>query len=212
MGIRQNLNLFWAAGTGLAVYFLFVHAPQYLRTIDISPTLWIHIFGVYPIYLACIHNTLITPTTFSWSRGFHVWIGRVGLMLGVMGFITGVILEWRYFELEELGGAIGVTIGGTIQMMAQFLGYRAIKRHQQFKKELAEMLSSAKDNSVDAVDDKEIDDLKEKRDAALISHVYNMLGVFLLGCGIPSLNRLPFEQRGWIYYVLIVIFVLLMIV
>lgn len=213
MGVGKNLNLFWAAGTGLAVYFLFVHAPQYLATIDISPTLWIHIFGVYPIYLACIHNTLITPTTFSWARGFHVWVGRIGLVLGVMGFITGVILEWSNLDPDELGGAIGVTVGGTIQMTAQFFGYRAIKRHQRFKKELAEIIARhGLDGDDSDIDKKNIDDLREKRDAALISHVYNMLGVFLLGCGIPSMNRLPFKQHGWIYYLLIVVFVVVMMV
>ena len=237
-GIQQNFNLFWTAGTGLAIYFLFVHAPQYLSSFggvsNISPTLWIHLVGVYPIYLACIHNTLITPTTFKkWAKPLHIWIGRIGLTMGVVGFVTGVILEWTTLDRENLGGAIGVTIGGTIQMTAQFFGYRAIKRHQDFKKKISKLQQEAQVEQKNTIADDEngcpnddvnnnnnnkdeieiIDELKIKRDSALISHVYNMLGVFLLGCGIPSLNRLPLpEERSWIYYVLIVFFVVVMIV
>lgn len=81
-----------------------------------------------------------------------------------------------------------------------------------YKKELAEVMAREGSDGDDSnVAKKRKDYLREKRDAALISHVYNMLGVFLLGCGIPSMNRLPFKQRGWIYYVLSVAFVLIMI-
>jgi len=199
MGVKQNLNLYWVAGTALAVWMLFVNAPRFLANISVSPTLMLHLIGVYPIYLACIHNTLITPTTFSWARTTHVWVGRIGLIMGVVGFITGVVLTWYLsFDPDNMGGNIGITVGGITQMIGQVIGYHAIKRHQHAKAELAKI--------VDEVGCEErIDELRKERDEALKMHVCGMLFVFLVGCSFPSIMRIPVGDNNWIAYILMVI-------
>ena len=90
-------KLSWAAATSLCIYFLFIYAPKHLvsRKTDIPPLLIIHLIGAYSIYLACVHNILITPRCFNGrARPFHVWIGRFGLIVGVMGFVSRVIVTW----------------------------------------------------------------------------------------------------------------------
>lgn len=48
--------------------------------------------SIHSVYLVCVHNTLLTPSTFKGAaRPFHIWIGRVGLLLGVLGFVILVL-------------------------------------------------------------------------------------------------------------------------
>ena len=64
-----------------------------------NPLVYPHLIGAYSIYLVCVHNTLLTPSTFKGAaRLFHIWIGRIGLVLGVIGFITGAILVWFIYD------------------------------------------------------------------------------------------------------------------
>jgi Kef-type K+ transport system membrane component KefB len=116
-----------------------------------------------------------------------------------VGFITGVVLAWHLdFDPDELGFSIGITVGGTIQMLAQHLGYHAIKRHQHAKAEIAKIAGEV------GLEEK-VDELRKERDEALQMHVRCMLAVFFLGCGIPSIMRISVGDNNWITYVLIVV-------
>ena len=140
-GIQSNLNFYWLVGSILGIWFLFIHAPKYLSTRDdpITIGLVLHLFGVVPIYIVCIHNTLITPSTFehAYSRTAHVWLGRIGIVLGFFGFVSGVILEWFIFDSDF--GSIPITIGGTIQTIAQLFGWYYIKKYQKIKQQIKDI-------------------------------------------------------------------------
>mmetsp|Transcript_1774 Transcript_1774/g.2757 ORF Transcript_1774/g.2757 Transcript_1774/m.2757 type:complete len:242 (+) Transcript_1774:36-761(+) len=187
-------NIPWTIATCLCIWFLFLHAPHILSAKDyIQPLLYVHLIGAYSIYMACVHNTFVTPST---CRPLHVWIGRIGLVLGVMGFVTGSALVWFVNDFRQNWGfSIGITYGGFAQMQLQFMGYRAIRRFQNIKAQ------------IDAGEYKNEDErmaLQEDRDAQLKIHITSMINLFVLACGIPALIRIC-DGIGYAYIPILVI-------
>jgi hypothetical protein len=177
-------NIPWAIASALCLWFLFIHAPVVLLSQDhIKPLLYVHLIGAYSIYLVCLHNTLFTPSTLGGAaRPFHIWAGRIGLLLGVMGFYTGFVLTWFILEpAQNLGFSIGITYGGIAQMQVQFLGYRAIRRFQKVK---------AKIEAGEFENQRELLSLEDEQDQHLAIHITSMINLFVLACGIPALIRL----------------------
>jgi len=174
----------WAISTTLCLWFLFRHAPTHLSQKEsIHPLVYPHLIGAYSIYLVCAHNTLLTPSTFKGTaRLFHIWIGRIGLALGLMGFITGAILVWFIYDYtENWGFSIGITVGGIQQMAAQYKGYKAIRSFQKIKLQI----SSGKYK-----DKEEVIALHDEQDKQLSIHIENMVALFVMACGIPALIRI----------------------
>eukprot|EP00956_Cyclotella_meneghiniana_P026464 scaffold57263_cov59-Cyclotella_meneghiniana.AAC.1 len=136
------------------------------------------------LYLVCAHNTLLTPSTFKGAaRPFHIWIGRVGLLLGVMGFVTGVVVVWVVYDYtENWGFSIGITFGGIQQMIAQYKGYKAIRSFKDIKSEISS--GKYKNNET------EFKLLREEQDKQLSTHIECMINLFALACGIPALIRI----------------------
>ena len=123
--VPPSMTISWVISTGFCFWFLWIHAPVVLSAKDyIEPLLYFHLVGAYSIYMACAHNTLLTPSSLGGAaRPFHVWIGRIGLLLGVMGFLTGAILTWFIMDYTQSWGfSIGITYGGLEQMRAQITG------------------------------------------------------------------------------------------
>ena len=181
--VPPTLNISWVLATSICIWFLFIHAPPYLLAKDyIQPLLYVHLFGAYSVYLACVHNTLLTPSTFGGAaRPFHIWIGRAGLVLGVFGFITGFILTWFIYDASnDLGFSIGITYGGVAQMHVQIMGYRAIRRYQDFKSQIEAGEYENQD---------ELIALEDEQDTQLSIHIVAMINLFALACGIPALIR-----------------------
>ena len=135
--INKNFNIYWLTTTMLAVWFLFVHSPPLLKSRNVSlstdaPFVY-HLIGSYSIYITCIINTLITPSI---AKFAHVYIGRIGMILGVLGFIFGLYLSWyphRPNGRPPLEFSIGITIGGIAQILLQFHGYKCIKQYQTLR-------------------------------------------------------------------------------
>ena len=175
----------WVIATTLCLWFLFYHAPAHLsQKTSIHPLLYLHLIGAYSVYLVCVHNTLLTPSTFKGAaRPFHILIGRVGLVLGVMGFVTGVVVVWIIYDYtENWGFSIGITFGGTQQMIAQYKGYKAIRAFQDIKRQISS--GEYKNN------EKELNLLRKEQDKQLSTHVECMIRLFVLACGIPALIRI----------------------
>ena len=130
----------------------------------------------------CTHNTLLTPSTFKGAaRKFHLWIGRIGLLLGVMGFVTGAILVWFIYDYtENWGFSIGITFGGIQQMISQYKGYEAIRSFQNVKVQI----ESGEYNK------EELIALQDEQDKQLSIHIENMVALFVMACGIPALIRI----------------------
>mmetsp|Transcript_54116 Transcript_54116/g.114971 ORF Transcript_54116/g.114971 Transcript_54116/m.114971 type:complete len:231 (+) Transcript_54116:52-744(+) len=187
-------NPYWAIATCLCIWFLCIHAPVVLSAKDhIRPLLYLHLVGAYSVYAACVHNTLVTPTK---SRPFHVWIGRFGLVLGVVGFITGFVLVWFINNFRQnYGFSIGITYGGMAQMQLEFVGYRAIRRFQKIKAQIA---------ACEYKSEQELLALQDEQDAQMKVHVQSMMNLFVLACGIPALMRIC-DAAGYAYLPLLLI-------
>jgi len=198
----KNVNIYWLSATGLAIWFLFVHSPPLLRSRNVfqdAPFLG-HLIGAYSIYLSCIHNTLVTPSV---KASSHIMVGRVGMALGVIGFMFGMYCSWwpGRDPLPPLGFSIGITIGGVAQMGLQIAGYSAIRRFQKLRDQLDE--STPEQDSFLLVDREELERQKKK---ALIAHIDSMVSLFVIACGTPAALRLaPSLGFGGDYAILIVV-------
>lgn len=198
--IPKTMNIWWLLSALLCVWFLWIHTPPFLMQKEKEqlyvklekPVLYIHLLCVYSIYSVCVHNTLFTPstTTFLYKNGeskpLHIWFGRIGFLLGYIGFISGcyltwIILDWR----DDIGFSIGITIGGFSQMWAQMNGHLEIRKYQQIKN-----LITKANNNVVVLSDEDLLVLEKKKDTHLENHILNMIGLFVLACGIPAMIRL----------------------
>ena len=190
--VPETLNIYWVLGTCLCVWFLWIHSPAVLLAEDfIPPLLYIHLFGVYTIYMACVHNTLLTPSTFGGAaRPFHIWVGRFGLILGVIGFVSGFILTWLTNQTYPLSFTIGITSGGIGQMFAEVGGYKAIRKYKEIKAQL--------EAASPHMDDEERFRLEDEQDKNLIIHISTMIILFFLACGIPALMRVT-DSSLWLF-------------
>lgn len=198
--VLPTLNLQWIVATSLCIWFLFIHTPPVLLARDfIAPLFYVHLFGAYSIYLVCAHNTLLTPSTLGGAaRPFHIWIGRVGLVLGIVGFVAGFILTWYIHDAsKDLGFSIGVTYGGIAQMQLEFTGYRAIKQYQEVKFLIE--TSTFKNPE-------ERNTLEKEQEIHLSNHIVAMIRLFVLACGIPALMRVG-ETIGNKYLPILFLFI-----
>lgn len=159
----KNIRVYWIGATVLACWFLFVHAPPFLvrRQVWKDFPLLTHLVCAYSIYLACILNTVFTPTVV--PAAVHTWIGRAGMVAGIVSFVLGFYCTWlRPEHKPDLGFAVGITAGGMGQLYAQYAGYRAIRRYKR----------------------QDLD--PDERRKALREHVFNMVTLFVAACGIPA--------------------------
>jgi len=70
-----------------------------------------------------------------------------------------------------------------MQILTQKNGYNAIRRFGRLKLEVEAMEKANKRGEV-------LDKLKEEKEGALRSHIYNMVCLFVAACGIPAGLRL----------------------
>lgn len=184
MKFLPTLNIWWIMAVAICCWFLWIHGPIHIAAKDfVEPVLYIHLVGAYSIYLVCAHNTLLTPSTLGGAaRPWHIWVGRYGLVLGIVGFISGAVLTWVIYDAtNDLGFSIGITVGGVFQIYSQFFGYRAVRRFQQTKTQI---------ENGEYKDQEELHALQDKQDGYLKGHIMYMVNLFVLACGIPGLIRL----------------------
>ena len=198
VSLFKNVNPYWGVTTGLAAWFLLLHTPRFWSSRHIlaigDVKLATHIITAATLYLVCIHNCLITPAI---SRLAHVWVGRVGLISGIISFSLGAFLAWSRLVLSEetnvegsttLGFAIPITIGGMLQIVCEVIGYRAIRKYQHTAQEL-------QDNSKTMAEDYR-QSLELQKHEALKLHISSMLGLFVMACSIPAGIRLAVYISG----------------
>ena len=186
--LPKNLSIYWVFASSVAVWFLFVHAPEFLirRKVHQDFPLATHMTGAYTIYLACIFNTLFTPSTLHGkARPWHIWIGRIGMISGLVSFGFGLYCAWWPYRkiLPPLGFSIGITVGGIAQILTQWSGYRAIRQFSSLKAKVKDMEQANKKGE-------QLDKLKDQTEAALRTHIYSMVSLFVLACGIPAGMRI----------------------
>ena len=187
MNLPKNLSIYWTLSTTLAFWFLFVHAPPILiqRKVWTDPAFAIHIVGVYTVYLGCVVNALWTPST--QTGQYHVRIGRVALVAGIAGVISGAYKAWIPFGAYPIGGAVALSIGGSFQLLAEWFGYFGIKEYQRCKARIEEL----EGNDIVGDDDRLalLEELHGKKAKALQTHISSMVALFVAACGIPAAVR-----------------------
>jgi hypothetical protein len=209
---KNNLNLPWVAATSLAVWFLFIHTPPFWahrKLLARDSLLAIHIVAAGTIYMACAHNCLFTPsssTVFGVRAKFrHEWIGRLGLMAGVVSFTLGAFLSWsRLGKVGEggttLGFALPITIGGILQLNSQYNGFIAIRRYKKLSQDIRALTNGGKNdrtsNEQQPQRANELEDLQVEQRKALRLHIGHMIGLFVSACGIPAGIRLAELATG----------------
>jgi hypothetical protein len=162
-------SIYWILSVTLAIWFLFIHSPPILleRHAFSDFPFAAHLFGAYSIYIACIINTLITPSTFHGKAyGWHVWIGRLGMISGLISFVFGAYCAWSSYRINRppMGFSIGISTGGIFQIAIQYLGYTSIQKFKALKAKVNEM--EMRDQHGD-----DLDNLKQQKDSALRNHV-----------------------------------------
>jgi hypothetical protein len=150
VNLFKNFNPYWGAVTGLAFWFLLWHTPTFWKNRHISRdlVLAVYIVAAGTIYLACVHNCLITPSLHPIAKISHTWIGRLGLLSGIVSFSLGFFLAWSRLALlgssstdddavvvgsTTLGFSIPITIGGILQIVCEVQGFRAIRKFKRIK-------------------------------------------------------------------------------
>lgn len=209
MVFHKNFNLPWIAVSCLALWFLFVHTPPFWmqrQLLTRDTMLAAHIVAAGTIFLSCVHNTLFTPsfTVFGKPSLFlHTWVGRVGMVAGLISFPLGAFMAWSRLGKAGVGGtnlgfSIPITIGGFAQVVTQYFGYRAIRKYKKIKNEIAMRsinLAVASKEEKSKLDN-EIEQLHVEKDRALRFHIGNMIGLFASACGIPAGMRLAEVVTG----------------
>lgn len=212
--VHKNINLPWFAATGLAVWFLFVHTPPFWihrKLITRDVILAIHIVAASTIYLSCAHNCMFTPSFINSfgksSKTMHVWVGRIGMVAGIISFSLGAFLAWSRLGLDTVGGttlafALPITIGGIAQLSAQYYGYSAIRRYKSLGYDISLKQRQIDEKETFVSDEQkiclmeEINIMKVSQQKALRNHIGNMISLFVSACGIPAGIRLAEVMTG----------------
>ena len=202
MGLPKNLSIYWTISTVLAFWFLFIHAPPILikRKAFNDVPFMLHLFGAYSVYLGCVFNALMTPSTAGGRvRVWHIRVGRFAMIGGIFGVVFGFWKSWIPFGAVSMDFAIASSIGGIVQLIAQIVGYKSIKEFQRLKSQIEEMEASGIESSV------ELDDLKVEKEKALKGHIFAMIVLFAAACGVPGAVRVA-ELFGKMQLILLIVF------
>ena len=156
-----NWNAYWVGGTALGLWFLFVYTPLHPPRLD--ALFLTHLIAAGGVYLICMWNTFHTPSHGVGYAAVHRWLGRTAIPLGVVGYGAGLIVAWPAGR-APLGLAIGLTIGGAMQMATTLLGAYFVYRAKRAE--------------------------GEARARYVRYHALAMCGLFLPSCGTPAAMRL----------------------
>ena len=175
---QGNLNVYWLFGTAVGLWFLFIYAPGHVSnhpTTGPTTPLVVHLASVYFVYLICMWNCYHTPSHGPHYCTAHVWLGRLAvLVLGPLGFLSGLYLSWNPQYSTARGLAIGLTSGGAAQMCGGAIGYFGIWKWRK---------AGAGGDGTEAEKEKQ-------REFWMMVHMIGMITVFLPSCGTPALMRL----------------------
>jgi hypothetical protein len=183
----ENLTAFWIGASALCVWFLFFHAPPFIleRKVYRDIPLAAHLGSAYTIYLACLVNSLFTPSTLKYGKELHTIIGKIGMVSGFVSFTLGFYCSWLRPVTPPLSFSIGITIGGIAQIVSQIVGWRAIQNFQRISNEEQKLWNDGNAQR----DPQKLADLEGKKRASLMTHVYNMVALYTVACGAPALLR-----------------------
>jgi len=188
-GLGKNISVYWLFATCLCVWFLFLHSLPVIaeRRMYHDIPLATHLAGAYTVYLSCLINTLMTPST-KYGK-WHSTVGKVGMVSGFASFGLGFYCTWLSGADVDPGFQVGITIGGIAQVASQVIGWRAIKRYKLRSKQIDAL---RKGETADR--DEDLDEARAKlvseKETALADHVKSMISLYAVACGSPAMIRL----------------------
>jgi len=189
-GLGKNISGYWTFATCLCLWFLVVHSPPLIieRRMYQNIPLATHLAGAYTVYLACMINSLMTPST-KYGKSWHSTVGRVGMVSGFASFGLGFYCTWLSGADVDPGFQIGITIGGISQVVCQAFGWRAIRRYK-LKCSQIDDLGKGDTTGQDEAFDELRAKLQGEKEAALTNHVKGMIALYAVACGTPAMIRL----------------------
>mmetsp|Transcript_7517 Transcript_7517/g.17218 ORF Transcript_7517/g.17218 Transcript_7517/m.17218 type:complete len:254 (+) Transcript_7517:1333-2094(+) len=212
-----SLSPWWIICTSFALWSLVIHSREL--------TLWGHLLageipyavylvGAYPICITCILNTLIYPSKDNKGRSIHVLVGRIGMVAGGIGNLSGVTVSfWMGNKVVPFGLIVGITMGSIGQLGLQFYGYKAIRKYQALGQQIDEMENVTKTATVHPASQRPLHQLRQERKDALQDHIMYMIGLFVVGCATPAVVQLSMlVDRSYALGVQVLLGVLLLIV
>ena len=90
----------------------------------------VHLLCACTTTLICVWNTLLTPSEGRRFAKIHKILGRVALVLSLVGTVLGYVAAWTDEGIPR-GTAIGLSVVGVFQFKHTIRGYRYIKLAQQ---------------------------------------------------------------------------------
>ena len=128
-----NWSIWLVIGAAFSVTFNFVHGipwtvRDYYRK-DYFPIMYlVHYACVILFSVGFVANIFHTPGHGKGYRSRHVVIGRIAVVAGVTGQITGIIMAWtNRFNINNPNMMIGITVGGVVTVISSGAGYLTIK-------------------------------------------------------------------------------------
>lgn len=122
----------------------------------------------------------------------HITLGRVAIFLSVLGFISGAYIAWKPGTDVEPSLAIGLTVGGTAQMICTFGGLASILRYKALKSKGTALPDGELGAGAEVAPggaNRRLKAFIRSPEVALRAHAGFMLGLFLPSCGTPAAMR-----------------------
>ena len=173
----------------------------------IAPFMVLHFLGSGPLLLAGLWNLYFTPgtleTVYNLPKKIHIYVGRVGLFLGiVLGCIGGFLHVWTD-PFQKRAFAIGLSVVGALQITFTILMLLPIKKAQKLGREIEELETNKLQSSFETdnlgsetngwildasmlIDlqkkEKRLEQLKEEREMLIQTHKCNATALFYGTC------------------------------
>ncbi|KAF0708648.1 hypothetical protein As57867_006262, partial [Aphanomyces stellatus] len=143
-----NFTFWWLFGGVLALWFvlykglgvLFGLLPPPTLTQPVRPIFALHLVTAALITLICVYNIFHTPSHGRTYRTVHIVLGRMAMISGFISFSFGAVAVWWERYNGDLPFAIGITVGGVLQVGAQLYGWYQIRKHKDVTKHKRAML------------------------------------------------------------------------
>ena len=129
----RGLTAPWLFGFIVVVAWFGYFAPRALAAHGGVPAMSlafrVHLLCACTTTLICVWNTLLTPSEGRRFAKIHKILGRVALVLSLVGTVLGYVAAWTDEGIPR-GTAIGLSVVGVFQFKHTIRGYRYIKLAQ----------------------------------------------------------------------------------
>ncbi|KAG9412945.1 hypothetical protein AC1031_015961 [Aphanomyces cochlioides] len=130
-----NFSFWWLLGAVLGLWFTLYKGLGILFSLlpsatgrKMGPFFAIHLVTAALFLGICVYNVFHTPSHGGSYRAVHIVLGRMAMIAGLISFGCGAVTAfWERYNGHN-GFAIGITIGGIIQVCTQLYGWYQIRR------------------------------------------------------------------------------------